>query len=595
MTAKASPIIRIIVNLSEALSRICYIISYLSVTVNSVKIDKLMNKKSQSIDGFVLRRPSNASGEPERKRVFIDTVDTDNQVKSKKNISDQNPKKSATKKETSLEDEALILDNAINESLEQLPNEDDSSAKKHGKSSRFKHHEKKSKNQKKLGKPKSRKRKIIKWSAIAILALILIVTGYFVVKALLAGGKVFQGNVLDALTSKTKLQEDSNGRTNILIFGTSGYEMSQDAWDGAFLTDSIMVLSVNQEKNDAYMVSLPRDLYIKHTCKALGTSAGKLNESYYCGYTDNKNDEKAGAAELEKAAEAVLGLDIQYYIHADWTALIQAVDAVGGVDVTIDSSDSRGVYDVATKVKYPNGEAHLNGERALALARSRNSHGGYGLGAGNFDREMYQQKILAALQKKALSAGTLTNLSAVNALIDALGDNLRTDFKTSEIQTIVDLTKNIKTENIVSLPLVSRPDDEPDLLKTDNVGGASVVVPVAGTYNYTDIQKYIKSNLTSDPVTKEAAIIDVLNGSGVAGFAKTKANELEEAGYTIGEVTNAPQNITDKVVIYQIDSSKSGTASALENKFGVKVETGSLSGYTPNDKTAFVIVFGSED
>ena len=55
------------------------------------------------------------------------------------------------------------------------------------------------------------------------------------------------------------------GRTNILIFGTSGYSMDEDAWDGAMLTDSIMVVSLDQDNYDAYMMSLPRDLYVKHS------------------------------------------------------------------------------------------------------------------------------------------------------------------------------------------------------------------------------------------------------------------------------------------------------------------------------------------
>ena len=131
---------------------------------------------------------------------------------------------------------------------------------------------------------------------------------------------------------------------------------------------------------------------------------------FYCAYAPNQ-DEKAGAANLMAKAGEILGLDIQYYIHADWTALVQAVDAVGGVDVTIESTDPRGIYDSSTGIKYANGEvAHLNGEKALALARARNhNYGDYGLAGGNYDREKNQQKILAALQQKAMSAGTLLN------------------------------------------------------------------------------------------------------------------------------------------------------------------------------------------
>jgi LCP family protein required for cell wall assembly len=368
--------------------------------------------------------------------------------------------------------------------------------------------------------------------------------------------------------------------------------MEEDAWDGAFLTDSIMIVSIDQDNHDAYMISLPRDLYVEHTCKKLlGTSAGKLNETYYCAFIDNNRDGEKGAAALRETTGKILGLDVQYYIHADWTALVQAVNAVGGVDVMIESSDPRGIYDVGTGIKFPNGKVHLDGEEALALARARGAWGGYGLPNSNFDREIYQQKILTALQQKALSVGTLANPAAVNSLLDALGDNLRTNFKTSEVQTLMDLAKNVKSSAMISLPLVDREDGGSNLVTTGMVGSISIVRPVKGLYDYSDIINYVMRNISTDPVTREAAKIDILNGSDQSGLAQKKADELEEAGYSINDVTNAPNVISDKVKIYQLNDKKTATAAALEKRFNVKVISGKLEGHT--SEADFVIVFGS--
>ena len=101
------------------------------------------------------------------------------------------------------------------------------------------------------------KGKIIKRIVIIIIVILLGIAGYLGVKALLASGKIFKGNPLAIFTNKARLAEDKNGRTNILIFGTSGYSMSENAWDGAMLTDSIMLVSIDQDKNNAYMISLP--------------------------------------------------------------------------------------------------------------------------------------------------------------------------------------------------------------------------------------------------------------------------------------------------------------------------------------------------
>lgn len=557
-----------------------------------------MDKRRQSIDGFTLRRRDDVlSGNGANRRVFIDTNNSSSKGRqlAPHHTLDRQPVSVAArpKPQPHQQIQPAGIDTEIEETLNNLGSTTEIPAVS-TEPIRRRRPKKDRKAKKTKDKSKKHKRHYVKWTILAIVAVLIIMGGFLAFRFLSAGGKIFQGNILDAFTSKAKLAEDENGRTNILIFGTSGYTMSEDAWDGAFLTDSIMVLSVDQDKHDAYMMSLPRDLYVKRPCKALGTSAGKLNESYYCGYTDNKKSPEAGAKELQKKAGEILGLDIQYYIHADWTALIKTVDAVGGVDVTIDSKDPRGIYDVATKVRYPNGEVHLDGERALALARSRNSHGGYGLASGNFDREMYQQKILAALRTKALSVGTLANPVAVNSLIDALGDNLQTSFKSSEIQTLLDLASNLKTESIISLPMTGRTDG-PDLMAIDTVNAMSVVVPTAGTYDYSEIHEYVSDNLTSDPVKREKAVIDVLNGSGVYGLAQEKATDLEDAGYKVAAITNAPESSDKAVTIYQLNEDKSATAKALADKYSVKVKEGQLSGYTAKKDVDFVIVFGASD
>lgn len=442
-------------------------------------------------------------------------------------------------------------------------------------------------------KPKSKK-KIAKRVAIIVVLIIVAVAGYFGVKLLMAGNKVFKGNPLSMLMKNERLAEDENGRTNILIFGTSGYSMSEDAWDGAMLTDSIMVASVDQDKDDVYLMSLPRDLYVKNNCPTLGKTAGKLNEVFYCAYSKDK-DEKAGAEALMLKSGEILGLKVQYYVHADWTALTQLVDAVGGVDVTIESSDPRGIYDSSTGIRYKNGEvAHLNGEKALALARARNhNYGDYGLAGGNYAREQNQQKILKALQQKALSAGTLSNPVAVNNMIDSLGNNLITDFESGHVKTLVGIASKITDAgNMHQLKFVDRGDNLPDLFESYKVNGSYLgEKPTAGVYDYSDIQAYVTQNLSSDPVKKEAATVDVLNGSGVAGLASKKADELGNK-YTIGEIGNAPSETETAVTIYKLNDDKPKTVEALEKKYNVTAISGELSGYTTN--ADIVIVFGAD-
>ena len=437
------------------------------------------------------------------------------------------------------------------------------------------------------------KGKIIKRIVIIIIVVLLGIAGYLGVKALLASGKIFKGNPLAIFTNKARLAEDKNGRTNILIFGTSGYSMSENAWDGAMLTDSIMLVSIDQDKNNAYMISLPRDLYVKYKCPALGRTSGKLNEVFYCAYTKNK-DEKAGAQALMSKVGEILGLNVHYYMHADWTALVQSVNAVGGVDVKIESTDRRGIYDSGTKLRFANGEiAHLDGEKALALARARNHNpGDYGLAGSNYDREKNQQKILAALQQKALAVGTILNPTSVNGLINSMGDNLISSFDTSHVQTLIGVASKLKLAEIKQLPFVGRQDGGEDLIQSYSSGGAYVgEVPVAGVFDYSVIQAYIAKNLSKNPVVREGAVIDVLNGSGQEGLAAGKAAGLKTDGYTVGVISNAPTLATPAVTIYQLNSAMTKTAEALKHKYNVEPVQGGLAGY--HTKSDFVIVYGA--
>ena len=559
-----------------------------------------MVKRVQSVDGFVVRRRVKSTDQSEHIVNNSNNSNNSNNLSSpqRRIINDpdftgKTPANYQLGDDTgdTMNPEQQLL-NDIEDSLNQIdditPPESEDSGRHQRRARRHQMEQRAKRSRKKVSKGK-----IVKWMVIVIILAILGVVGYLVVKAFLAGGKVFNGNPLDIITTKTRLAEDDNGRTNILIFGTSGYTMDEDAWDGAMLTDSIMVVSLDQDNNDAYMMSLPRDLYVRNNCPALGKTSGKLNEVFYCAYTTDE-DEVAGAGALMTKSGEILGLDIQYYIHADWTALVQAIDAVGGVDVTIESDDPRGIYDSGTGIKYANGEvAHLDGEKALALARARNhNYGDYGLSGGNYDREKNQQKILAAFQQKAMSAGTLLNPVAVNNLIDSLGNNLITSFETGHVQTLIDIASNLQADHIKQLPFVDRDDGGPNLIATYAPNGTYLgEAPVAGVYDYSEIQAYVAQNLSSDPVVMEGATIDVLNGSDQAGLAAKKAEELEDDNYTIGSIDNAPASTTESVTIYQLNSDMTNTATALKDKYGVELIQGELTGYyTTAD---FVIVFGT--
>lgn len=527
-----------------------------------------MSNKNNSIDGFSLRRRDNSrvrnlGTEPLPQRFLKDTTVTQPKVDAKaESKARTEPAKSGLKRSD------------IDESLKKFED-----------------------------KPQKKKKRITKAGVkrfLKILAVIVVLIGLFLaVKAFIAGSKIFGGNLFDALSSSQPLKQDANGRSNILIFGTS--EDDPNDHDGAALTDSIMIVSLDQTKKVAAMTSVPRDLWVKYDDDCQFGYQGKINVVYQCADPDKKVGEfsEAGAKALRKKVGEVYGLDMQYSVFVGYTAVQQSVDAVGGIDVKIESKDPRGILDrnfdweckfKCYYVKYPNGMVHLDGKHALALSRARNDAGGYGLSRGNFDREVNQQKIIVALRNKASSAGTLANPVAASRLIDSLGDNIRTNFVGGEIKTLINLARDIDENKIDRFGLA---DEDPGLLTTGNVSGQSVVRPTAGLTDYSEIQAYMQKRLTQDEATKENARVVVLNGSGRTGAAKEMKEKLLAKGFNVTSTGDATVSTEyGKVAIYKISKIKQpATTAKIKKTLKTTVKTGPMP-YAMTADADFVVIVG---
>lgn len=456
-------------------------------------------------------------------------------------------------------------------------------------------------------------KRFIKWLLILLLVVGIGIGTYVGIKALTASGNIFKGNVFDIIQNKP-LKMDESGRTNIIVLGTSEDDPGHK---GAALTDSMMIVSVDQNKKNAFMISIPRDLYVKFGQACPTGYQSKINSYFSCVGGDPSNIEATRQA-LTKEAEfigEIFGLQIQYGVNLNYSVLRDLVNAVGGtITVNIESRDPRGVLDSnfdwhcgkhklskaeqirrcppkGNFIDYPIGPATLDAEHALYLAQARGEGGGatYGLEQSNFDREKNQQKIVKALREKAVSAGVVTDFGKVASILDALGNNLRTTFEASEVRTLVALARDIKSEDIQSLSLN---DPDKPLMITGNAGGASIVRPAAGLFDYSDIQAFIKQELTADPVMREKANVSVYNGSGVTGAAQVEADKLAALGMVVGQVTNAPEGDYGKATIYQLDKTKTATAAKLEELYGVKAKA-TPPPVTVTGDTAFVVIIGT--
>ena len=576
---------------------------------------------SKSIDG--LQRRSESKTTTTKKTAAVKKKTTPKKITvsaPKKKRSLELPEKKKDLKELIAENEALEVkqaeaekathrEDAVKEFLEEVKDVDPTDLAEVPKREQKKEKRKKMK--------KEKKKKHIVRKVLIVLVLLLIAAGvgvYFYLNDTVA--KVTDGGSLLGLILSdpdTPLKQDDNGRTNMVIFGTEGYSMDDPNYDGGFLTDSMMLLSINQETGDAKAVSLPRDLKASFTC----TGTGKFNEIYYCEYSKSKN-EQAAAQKLADAFKEVLGVDVHYKIHANWDAVVKIVDAIGGIDVvftykgqgwdgdevTIETTSKKGLADRnnrgKTYLNYPNGQVvHLNGTQALAVARVRNAYGGWGAANGNFNREVFQQRILEAIIKKAKANNVVSDLGAVMQIKSAVGDNLRTDFKDTEIKTALKIASSVDMKNLESISLYSTDDKPRALMTTGMINNISYVLPTAGVGKYTEIHNYMKRKLSAEAFTSENAQIAVLNGTNAYGIAGKEKTQLENNGYIVKSTGNAPSGLGgfDGVHIYQKNAKMTLTAEALKKFYKIDGKNNTLSTEIPeglkNTEADFIVIIGN--
>jgi LCP family protein required for cell wall assembly len=343
---------------------------------------------------------------------------------------------------------------------------------------------------------------------IALLVVGLLAGGYIGAKFLINASKTFGGSLF-GLVQNDKLDGEDQGRVNVLLAGNSADDVGHSGGD---LTDSIMLISLNTKDKTAFVVSIPRDLWVNIPDHGYS----KINATYVYGKADKFSESgypDGGMGLLEKVVEQNFDIHINYYALVNYTALRDAVNAVGGVDVTIQSSDPRGLYDPSRDwtsrtytplVKLSNGPHTLGGQQALNLARARgDSYGSYGYGQSDFTRTYNQRLLLSALKTKALTAGVVTNPIRLGSLLDAMGNNVQTDFQTNEVRRLVTLSQEIPDSSIKSVSL-NDANGKNLLTSYHTYNGQSALIPAAGVDDYSDINDFLNTLLNPPATTTES-------------------------------------------------------------------------------------------
>ena len=234
---------------------------------------------------------------------------------------------------------------------------------------------------------------------------------------------------------------------NIMLMGIDAFENGGTTSGTEPHTDTMMVVAVNFDKDTVDLITLPRDIFT--------TAPGlhgfyKLNGVFNAG--GGMKDMKGGFELACKAAEIWLGgITIPYYYVVDYQAVVDIVNAIGGIDYDVDQpfSETRIVNYVAVDGKYYDvGMHHLDGKGVLGYLRIRQNADGL-----DSSRTARQRRMMVAIYNKLKTEG---KLSQVPALIFAASSGIYTN------------TNLAQTTSLVNYAMTKI---DPDQIRTRSIGG----------------------------------------------------------------------------------------------------------------------------
>jgi len=338
-------------------------------------------------------------------------------------------------------------------------------------------------------------------------------------------------------------------RINILVMGID----QRPGEEGAFRTDTMMVLTLDPVTKTGGMLSIPRDLWVPIP----GYGVAKINTAHVLGQL--RDHPGGGPALAVETVEANLGIPIHHYVRVDFNAFVDLVDRLGGIDITVEKEIDDPRYpshNPADPYGYDPlhieaGQQHFDGELALKYARTRHSPG------GDFDRAERQQKVLRAVFEKVTRLDMLpTLLAQAPQMWRTLQDSLDTDLALDQIIALARLASEVDPDAIESGVI-----DERYTLFHETGDGQEVLILLRDKMR--DLRNDIFTTEESIEATEEnpgseleaeAATIEVLNGTLITGLAADVTKRLHDEDLDVTHTGNADrQDIQESLVVAHTD------------------------------------------
>lgn len=219
-----------------------------------------------------------------------------------------------------------------------------------------------------------------------------------------------------------------------------GLDRRSDESGLAYRTDTMLLVSIDPQSNSMGILSIPRDLFVEvpgYSQLQRVNSAMVLGEYQEAGY---------GPSLMLQTLRLNLGIAVSDYLAMDFQAVIDLVDAIGGIDVQTTYTINDPLYPDLNYGYDPfylaAGSHHLNGYNALRFARTRH-------GDSDIQRAERQQEVIFAVRDRILGFDMIPTLIAQSPVLWASWrDNVYTGLSLEQLLQLGLYIKDIPSENI---------------------------------------------------------------------------------------------------------------------------------------------------
>lgn len=418
---------------------------------------------------------------------------------------------------------------------------------------------------------KKKKRKTLRIVLLVILLIILIAGGVFAYRVY-KNGWGLSGMLATVVghneNTKKELQE-----LKVLVLGISTDQ------EGVELTDTIMVASYNPNTQKASLLSIPRDTYVG-TNPAKATAYQKINSLY---------GRKHRPDETLEAVNDITNLGIQYYVVVRTEALIELVDAIGGVTFYVPMDMNYDDTNQDLHIHLKEGEQLLDGEKAEQLVRFRHNNNGtsYPVEYGDNDlgRMRTQREFIMATIKQTAKP---ENIFKIGQILEVAEKNIETNIDFNVAKDYIPYVVEFDTANMITNTL-------PGESTNKNSSGTWIFVHdedeteelIQEMFYDRDLEQTTEDE--EETVSKADITLEVLNGSGDSSNLDKVVEELEGAGYEVDR--KGTTNSTAKTTIIN----KKDVADTILTNIKQTIGAGTISdSASSSSKVDVTIVIGKD-